>query len=385
MMRVVARFDRWMLTEFRASAVDLAVARVIVAGFLLSELPRARWISRLPDVFFDPPLSVAAVWSRFPSPSAVTAANLAAVVALTMLLLGWRTRPASIASTVLLVVVNSFAYATGKIDHNILIVVAPMVMASSGWGDTWSLDALQGRVLHVDPDMQSGRWSLAWLSMIIALAMSTAAVVKAASGWLDLATSSSFGHAVTNAVVSSRDTWLGSLSIRHLPEMAWEFADWTTVLLESAGLVAMWRRRWFMWWCAGLALFHLLVALQMNIWFATNLMAYAIFVPWSAMLVAIRRREKWSLSARPVLVALVVALWWKFAVGWMAPESVGWMNRILPRVIVLASLPVGVSAWLAARRVEQITWSHRRGPGGRDRISGAQVPMRARSSRTAAM
>jgi hypothetical protein len=71
--------DRWIFEEFRASAYDLAVARIVLAGYLLlAVIPQARWISNLPQAFYNPPLSLAALSGDFPSEPVVAALNIAA-------------------------------------------------------------------------------------------------------------------------------------------------------------------------------------------------------------------------------------------------------------------------------------------------------------------
>jgi hypothetical protein len=55
MTSMLRHVDRWLFVQYRASAHDLAVARVVLAAFLLLLLPRGRWIADLPQAFYSPP------------------------------------------------------------------------------------------------------------------------------------------------------------------------------------------------------------------------------------------------------------------------------------------------------------------------------------------
>jgi uncharacterized membrane protein YphA (DoxX/SURF4 family) len=92
-----------MLFGHRASARDLAVVRVIIAGWLLFTLPVGLCVTDLPDLFFDPPISVAALARGFPPAGAMVALNAAAAVAVVCLLIGYRTPAASVASAATLI------------------------------------------------------------------------------------------------------------------------------------------------------------------------------------------------------------------------------------------------------------------------------------------
>ena len=276
---VLRKVDGWLFAEYYASVHDLAVTRMLLAAYLLTQLPVGRWISDLPRVFYDPPISIALFSNGFANELLVGGLNVVAVLAATCLLLGYHARVASIATTGALVVLNTLIYATGKIDHDILLVVAPAIMAWSGWADAWSIDASLNKVTHLDPDRRRPTWQLAWMALLVSLTLATAAAAKAHSGWLHLTESSAYGHALANAMLNGRETWIGTALLSTESTQLWELADWATVGVESAGLIAVWRSRWFRAWCTILAAFHLSVALHMDIWFASNLVAYALFVP----------------------------------------------------------------------------------------------------------
>jgi hypothetical protein len=354
MTAALRHVDHWLFAEYRASAHDLAVARIALASYLLLvHLPHGQWIADLPQAFYNPPLSVAMLTDDFASEAVVAVLNVAAFAATLSLLLGYRTRVASVATTLALIGLNSVVFATGKIDHNILLVVAAAIMAGSGWGYAWSVDAALGRVRHLEPDRPQLRWQLAWLALIIAIAIATAGLMKADTGWLHLTVSSSYGHALANAMLNARQTWLGGLLLRVPSSPIWEFTDWATIAIEVAGLFAVWRARWFRVWYAMLAAFHLAVALQMDILFASNLAAYAVFVPWAAVVAPMRRRLRAIARMRRAMVGgVVLMLTVRAAIAWTADTSplVSWLSQSIKWTIVLGAVPLALWAWIASRR-----------------------------------
>jgi len=352
---VLRHVDHWLFAEYRTSAHDLAIARIAIAGYLLLvHLPRGRWMADLPQAFYNPPLSLAVLTDDFPPEAMVAALNIATFTTAVLLLLGYRTHVASVTTTLALIALNSMVFATGKIDHNILVVLAPAVMAASGWGDAWSVDAALGRVRHLEPGRPQPRWPLAWLALIIAIAIATAGLIKADTGWLSLSASSSYGHAMANTMLRARQTWLGSLLLEMPSNPIWEFTDWATVTLELAGLVAVWRARWFRAWCVMLAAFHLAVALQMDLLFEHNLTVYALFVPWAAVIAPIRRRLPaiGRESAAIVVSVVLLLLMARAAMAWAADAAsfVSWLSQAIRNAIVFGAVPLAVWAWIASRK-----------------------------------
>ncbi len=357
MTAIIERFDRWVFTEHRASTRDLAVARIIVAAYLLLQiLPQGSWVADLPDVFFNPPLGLAALWQAFPPQALMVVLNVASVVVVCGLLVGYRTEVSSVATTVMLIVLLSFVHATGKIDHSILLAITPAIMATSGWGRALSVDARRPGIDAEDTAVPRPRWQLAWLAVAIATAIATAGVVKLATGWLDPAASSSFGHAFRVTAASSRSAWLLGEYLLTVPDSwIWEAFDWGTVAIELAGLLAIWRRTWFRAWLVSLALFHVGVALQMDIWFANNLVAYAMFVPWGLMVTRSDARA-WSKPPRTLLgliagTAVVHGVWvWTTA---DVTATTVW-SRAIESLIVLGAPLIAVWAWVAIRHEARV-------------------------------
>ena len=344
-MKLTRRLERWAFCAYRASARDLAGFRILLAAYLMvRSFPQGQYIGSLPAAFFDPPLSVAALSSGFLGDSGLIALHLIAAASLLLLLLGYRTPWASVASTLSLIVLQSFVAAAGKIDHTILVAVCPAIMATSGWGALWSLDAYE-KPLSRDVDRARGRWQLAWLALTITLAMATAGFAKLYSGWLSPRTAASYGHAVANAWLSDRHTWLGGLLLRPGLARAWELLDWQTVAFELLAPLTIVRARWLRAWCIAACSFHLGVGLTMDIWFAPNVLAYAAFFPWGSVLPPASRttpRTLAPLAVFAVLLLLAEALSWRHEEAWLR------VRESVSRGVVLGALPLTV--YLLARR-----------------------------------
>ncbi|HKQ60100.1 MAG TPA: hypothetical protein VJS92_02370 [Candidatus Polarisedimenticolaceae bacterium] len=272
--------DRWMFEEYRTPAASLAVCRILYAACILGiYLPQHLWIARFPDSFLNPPYGFTIFFAGFPPAAYFVALNVLAVFAGVGLLVGYRTRACAVGLALLLLAGNAWAYSFGKINNDILLVVIPLVLQFSGWGDAYSLDARRGR--PVDPSRNA--WPLALLALVVGCAMLTGAQPKAASGWLDPHTHAVRGHLLRNAYVVGRMNPLAALMLRVQSGAFWEAFDDATVLLEGALVFAVVRRGAFRTVCALACLFHLGIALTMEIAYWPNPLAYAAFCDWSVL------------------------------------------------------------------------------------------------------
>jgi hypothetical protein len=221
------------------------------------------------------------LFSSLPPQAVLVGLNIPLALSLQMLLLGFHTRTASVATSVLLIVTNSFGYSLGKIDHDILLVLTPLILAFSGWGDAYSLDSL--RRPSSQSDSPRGSWCLAMLALVIAIAMFTAGWTKLTSGWLDTNTHSAYGHLIINYAVTGRHTWLADYLLRIDSFWFWESADWVVTLMELGFLVAVFRARWMHFMLAIACLFHFGVWLLYDIVFMPNVVAYGAFVSYTSL------------------------------------------------------------------------------------------------------
>lgn len=314
-MRSSQRIDRFLFSEYQADASSLGIYRVLYATcMLVVYLPQHLWIPDFPGSFFNPPFGLTMFFAGFPPAAFFVALNAAAILAAACLLIGYRTRLASCAFALLLIVGNAWAYSFGKINNDILVVALPLVLQFAGWGDAYSFDARRGSPVH--PAYRA--WPLALLALLIGFGMMTAAYGKAVSGWLDPKTHAVLGHFVNNALNAKRDTWFSGAFLQIRSDTFWELNDWGTVALEGSFLIAALNRRAFRVVCAVACFFHLGIALTMRIPFWPNVLAYGAFCEWSALaagafaapLGAWSRMLSRVSAPRVLLPAGVLAGWW---------------------------------------------------------------------------
>jgi uncharacterized membrane protein YphA (DoxX/SURF4 family) len=281
MKRLDSWYERWLFESYRTDPASLGLYRIVFATLLLADLPLHLWIPRFPDSFFDPPIGMTLFFAGFPRAWFFYVLDAGLVVALSCLLFGLRTRLASLNVALLLFVGNAWSYSFGKINHDILYVLVPLVMAFSSWGDRYSLDARLGR----RSNELASAWPVCLLLVLTAAAMGYAGIVKATSGWLDPSTSAVRGHMTAHNFMGASAPAFGTWLLRFDVPALWEAADAATIGLEAGFLLAMFSRRLMRLWCALAAIFHALVFFAFNISpFLCNLLVYAVLIDWSFVL-----------------------------------------------------------------------------------------------------
>lgn len=274
MSQTDSRFHHWINSEFKSIDKSLPIFRVVYALFvLLVYLPQYLWISNYPDTFFLPRISIAFFWSGFPDLTFFYILNFLLIVAVLALLVGYRTFYTSIAVGLLLFIGNSWAYSFGKINHDIVIVLLPLLLSVSYWGANTSNSTTSSSSYR--------SWPIPIFALLLGLAMLTAAIAKVSTGWLDPSTSALAGHLVRNYFVAERETVLAFTLLSQNSLFLFKLLDYGTLILESAFIVAIFSKRYFRLACAFACLFHLGIQLTMEISFTTNIIAYALFVNWS--------------------------------------------------------------------------------------------------------
>lgn len=344
MRGLTARVDAWIFGAYRAAPGDLAVYRIGYAAYLLLAVgPVGLWVDAAPRAFFNPPPGLAALAADFPRAGFLLALNLALVALSGLLLVGWSTPAVSVATGVVLLWIKTWEYADGKINHDILLVLVPLLLAGSGWGNALSVDAR--RAPSPDPLRPRSTWTLALAAFVTGMAMFGAGALKLMTGWLDPATHATYGHLVVNNMGAGRGAWLSGYALAWDAPLAWEAADWAATVLEAGFLLALLRQRWMNTALALACLFHLAVWLLFDIVFSANVLAYGAFVAWSRLLPA-RALAAGGAPARGRTAALLLGAW---AVG-IAGVTVGVplehaLGLQLQEILVVAGA-VGGAAYL---------------------------------------
>ncbi len=305
---------------FGLSARGLGLYRVVYGAFALLVVapghgPYARFaaLAELPPDFFAPPAGPFRLLHAMPPGWVVGLGEAALVAALVALTLGWRTRLASVATGVLLLGLYGLLYSFGKINHNLLFLLTPLVMAFSGWGAALSLDAqAETRRAGSDTGRAPAAWPLFVLALLVGLAWFMAGFSKLIGGWLDPGSRAVQGHVIKQVVLRARTDLLAPFAAALPGSGLWELADWTTVLFELSVLAAALHVRVARVMVSLAVLFHTGTALLMNIsFFAVFVPVYAAFVDWDAVarrlpVPRVLRRARGPRRALVVLVALAV-------------------------------------------------------------------------------
>ena len=287
----------WISEGYRPASRPLAVLRIVFATYVLIWPRNIEWIGQMSAVGFEPPPGPFAL---LPGPAPAGLICLLEVVrALIALwvLIGWKTRAASAALTLALVVCSGLAYSFGKTDDLILYELAPLMLGLAGWGSAWSWDARRHNAARL-----SG-YAMFVYATLIAFAMFTAAAAKAATGWLSPDREATrFFVAVT--ADKPRSGVLADWLLRLDSDVFWKLLDYATVFAEGWLVIAVFIPILFRIGLVIMSVFHVGVWLLLGIDFHLHVFVYAGFllVPaarWFreiALLRAVVRRRHGSAS-----------------------------------------------------------------------------------------
>ena len=294
MTHVASRLDAWIHGFLPVSAEGLALTRMLYASFfLLVGIPTFSWVSANPPGFFDPPpLSLAAWFSGFPDAWALRALDVCVCVLFLFVLTGFKTRASSVLLTLALVVGNSFRFSFGKIDHTILAVVMPAVMAFAGWGACHSIDARN----RTGPGAVQA-WPVALMAVLVAFGFLSAGLPKLVA-WADFDLTT---QGVRSWVVQSWAMGRRHFFVPYLMRIAnpyfWEVLDLAAVAFEVGFVFSLVDRRAFRAFLFVGVLFHFVNVLLLNISFALYMPVYALFLPWEEVTSRLPRAVTRTLDA----------------------------------------------------------------------------------------
>ena len=276
-MRFVRAVDRWCRRGDFTTA-DLAVFRILYGASVLTILPSLERAAAYPTDDFDPPLGPMMLFDRVPPVSILTSMEVAIALLAALLLVGFQTRAVSLMLSVGLMVGYGFLYSFGKIDHTVILVFVPAVMAFTAWGDDLSVD----HRAPLNEPKEVAQWPLRVLALLIAMPIAQAGYAKASTGWPDLKTHAVQGHMVPE-YFKGRDGWLAPYFLDLRVGPVWEALDWMTLIVEIGVIVAVLSWVALRITLALMTVFHLAVLLMMNITFATNVIGYAAFFRWGRL------------------------------------------------------------------------------------------------------
>lgn len=359
----MSRLDRWIFRTYETSPATLGIYRVLFALFVLlvvvpghtANTDFAR-LANFPDTFFVPPPGPMMLFSGFPPAYVFHALLVVIYVSAAALLLGYRTRVASVLLGVALLTSYGFLYSFGKTNHNLLFLIVPLVMVFSGWGCRYAVDASGPR--GGEERDAALAWPVALLALLVGFGMLTAGAAKLVSGWLDPTTAAVRGQLYNHFFVNGRQDLLAPWYLQVDSAWFWEAIDYLTVIFEIGVFVAVLSRTSLRILLAVAVIFHFNVMLMFNIPFAENLIVYAAFVDWSRLLPdAVLQALQQSLTtvgrhplAAPALVLLVGGAFYAWGSPLLALDPfAGFTSDLTLHEALVLSLAFVAAIWYLAR------------------------------------
>jgi hypothetical protein len=276
-------FDRWIFETYKVSSEGLGLFRICASLFLLfflipgNGLEHYRYLASLPPDFYIPPPGPMMLFDSFP-PLVVFQVIYGLIILFAMgMLVGYRTKTASIFAGLSILAMQGLIYSVGKVNHEILVGIFPIIMAFTNWGNSFSVDSFRKNGNQQLPES----WPLVLLSLFIGFMMFTAGFPKILGGWLDPSTHAVKAHLFRQFFVHEREAFLAGYAIQFQSDLFWEILDWITVFFEIGFLIAVLRANWFRSLLIFVIFFHFSTKLLMNISFLPNFLAYAAFLNWS--------------------------------------------------------------------------------------------------------
>lgn len=313
MTTIYERIASW-IDSYRVPLRGLALTRIFYAATaLLFGVSNFTWMDSAPPAFFNPPPGLALLWDNFPDYPALQFLSTGICLLYLFLLFGYRTQITSILLSIFLIVGNSFAYSFGKIDHDILMVIFPLVMSFSGWGAVLSLDStrhsrkngLSLQKADSPPPVYGPTWPIALMALFIGFGYFSAGLGKLSWVDFDLSTQGARSWLIRGYYVYDRQDLLAPLFVSMHAAPMWEMMDLMAVLFEVGFLFAVLRPRLFRLFVAAAVIFHLINYLMLNISFSGMIRIYGVFLPWTA-LIGMMGARRWSfLKWRPSLWGLM--------------------------------------------------------------------------------
>ncbi len=276
----VSKFEQWIFDSYHQNLEGLALFRIFAALFILFYgLPDSElysFLGGLPDQFFAPPPGPMMLFNDYPSEGVFFLLHYLLIISLLLLAVGFATKYVSISVGLLLLILKGFIYSLGKINHEMLLIAVPLIMAFSGWGKAYSIDSMRRASKKSIPQ----NWTLTLLALIIGFMFFTAGFPKVLGGWLDLQTQATQGHFYRQYFIHGRQELLTPLMFS-LPGYVWEVFDYLTVLFEVGFLFAILHPRTTRIFICFAVLFHFSTMMVLNIPFLINFVAYAAFLNWN--------------------------------------------------------------------------------------------------------
>lgn len=315
----------WYFKSFQVTPGGLGLARITISlGILFFLIPgdgvdHYRFLAALPAEFYAPPPGPMQLLNQFPPLSVFLLLHSIILLSSVAMLAGFKTKWSSLICGFSMLVLQGILFSVGKIDHEILVPLVPILMAFSNWGAAWSADALRGGTSR---SVES--WPLALIALLIGFMMFTAGFPKLLGGWLDPSTQAAQSHLLNQFYGRERQALLAPIAAGLHAPLLWELFDWLTVFFELFFIASLFRPALFRIFIGLAVLFHAGIMLTMNIAFLPNFIAYALFLNWT------------HLNQKGILLLNSRVQLEKFSTEWVFPAV----------IIVMLSLIFSLLKWV---------------------------------------
>lgn len=270
------KLDNWLFNnDFSENSLEIfSKLYVIFSLFIygIGEMFGSSFVevSKISDIFFNPPFSIVQFFSGFPSKQLAWVLDILLHVLFGLAF--FSIRPAIVFFLIFLLTYtsNAYGYSFGKIDHNFVSLILPLILSL-------------GHLLKSKASQKIG-FTKAIYCFLIGFAFFTAGLPKLFSGeWLNIWHHSVKAYTANYSIIT--ETLANSLGINrllfNLHGILWEVMDYFTLSFELLFLVAAFNHKQFLYFILLACFFHLGTYLFLNIGFFHHFICYLFFVDWS--------------------------------------------------------------------------------------------------------
>lgn len=352
------RFNQWIFDSYQPTREGLALYRILVSitilFFLLPDATYYSYLAEFPDDFFSPPPGPMMLFSDFPQAIFLQVVHTLLVLSWIGVLIGYKTKYSSLLAAAFMLILLGFIFSIGKVNHQMMLVLTPAIMAFTNWGGAYSVDA----VLHKKRQEPEG-WPLVLLALFIGFMFFTAGFPKILGGWLSPDSLATRGHLLNQYFVRGRTELLSGFALDIQSPFIWGFLDWITVFFEVGFLAAVFRAGWTRLFICFAVLFHFSTMLTLNIAFLVNFPAYAAFLPWGSIHDSVARRLH-NLSSKTTPITVPVFYTGGLFLIFSGIKIIDQKEWVLPlkepvfNEVVLISFAVCIVFWIAIHKGLQL-------------------------------
>jgi hypothetical protein len=290
---LTSKLDTWIFDSYELSPNALALYRIFYSLFAIFIIIPGHppygfygFLNGMPGDFFLPPPGPMMLFGTFPPGWFFVLIEAVLLLSLISLFLGWKTRLSSLIVAMCFLLGNGFSYSLGKINHDMFLMLVPLIMQFTNWGSTWSVDKLFREETSTSTlqDKETHNWPITLLSLLLGFMMFTAGFPKILGGWLDPDKFATYGHLINQHFVNSRTALLSEFFLNLNFPLFWTVIDYLTVFFEVGFLFAIFRPKMVPMFCAFAVVFHFGVMMMLNISFIPNLAIYSLFLfSWNSI------------------------------------------------------------------------------------------------------